>query len=60
MKWWADMEAVHRGHKANARRFRKDRETYAELAQLVRNTPRLPFDEGLVEGLDGCAGGCGT
>ena len=28
-----------------------------ELTQ--RDMPRLPFDEGLVEGIDGCAGGCG-
>lgn len=59
MKWWADMEAVHRGHKANARRFRKDRETYAELAQLVRDMPRLPFDETMIEGGEPCDAGCG-
>jgi 3'-phosphoadenosine 5'-phosphosulfate sulfotransferase (PAPS reductase)/FAD synthetase len=59
MAWWAQMEATPRGTNGINRRFRKDRETYAELAALVRNTPRLPFDEGLVEGLDGCAGGCG-
>ena len=59
MAWWAQMEATPRGTNRVNRRFRKDRETYAELAALVRNTPRLPFDEGLVEGLDGCAGGCG-
>lgn len=59
MAWWAQMEAIPRGTNGVNRRFRKDRETYAELAQLVRDTPRLPFDEGLVEGIDGCAGGCG-
>lgn len=59
MAWWAQMEAMPRGTNGVNRRFRKDRETYAELAQLVRDTPRLPFDEGLVEGIDGCAGGCG-
>lgn len=59
MRWWADMEAVPRGTAGRGRTFRKDRETYAELAQLVQDMPRLPFDEGLIEGIDGCAGGCG-
>jgi len=60
MGWWADMEAVPRGTSRRGRTFRADRETYGVLADLVRDMPRLPFDEGLVEGLDGCAGGCGT
>lgn len=59
MAWWAQMEAMPRGTNGINRRFRKDRETYAELAELVRSMPRLPFDEGLVEGIEGCAGGCG-
>lgn len=59
MAWWAQMEALPRGTKGINRRFRKDREPYAELAQLVRDMPRLPFDEGLMEGIEGCAGGCG-
>lgn len=60
MAWWAQMEAMPRGTNGVNRRFRKDREPYAELANLVRDMPRLPFDEGLVEGIEGCAGGCGT
>lgn len=60
MAWWAQMEAMPRGTNGVNRRFRKDREPYAELAKLVRDMPRLPFDEGLVEGIEGCAGGCGT
>lgn len=59
LEWWAQMEALPRGTKGINRRFRKDREPYAELAKLVRSMPRLPFDEGLVEGIEGCAGGCG-
>jgi len=59
MRWWADMEAVPRGTAGRGRTFRKDREPYAELAALVRSMPRLPFDEGLAEGIEGCAGGCG-
>lgn len=59
MRWWADMEAMPRGSAGRGRTFRKDREPYAELAALVRSMPRLPFDEGLVEGIGGCAGGCG-
>lgn len=59
MRWWADMEAVPRGSAGRGRTFRKDREPYRELAALVRSMPRLPFDEGLAEGIEGCAGGCG-
>lgn len=48
MKWWADMEAVPRGAGAGAT-FRADRESYARLAEVVRDQGRLPlniFDDG--------------
>lgn len=59
MKWWADMEAIPRGTVGINRRFRKDRESYAALADLVRDTPRLPFDETMIEGGEPCDAGCG-
>lgn len=59
MAWWAEMEAVPRGTAGRGRLFRKDRQPYAALSTLVQSMPRLPMDEGLVEGIEGCAGGCG-
>ncbi len=59
MQWWADMEAIPRGTRGINRRFRKDREDYATLAALVRDMPRLPFDETMIEGGEPCDSGCG-
>jgi len=60
MAWWADMEAIPRGTAGRGRTFRADREPYAVLAGLVRDMPRLPFDETMVEGGEECGGGCGV
>lgn len=60
MAWWQEMEAVLRGTAGVNRRFRDDREDYATLAALVRDMPRLPFDETMVEGGEACDWGCGT
>jgi 3'-phosphoadenosine 5'-phosphosulfate sulfotransferase (PAPS reductase)/FAD synthetase len=59
MAWWAKMEAIPRGSNGVNRRFRKDRESYAELAALVQSMPRLPFDETMIEGGEPCDAGCG-
>ena len=59
MGWWADMEAVPRGTAGRGRTFRRDREPYAKLAELVRSMPRLPFDETMIEGGEPCDAGCG-
>ena len=59
MEWWAQQEAVRRGRPGRGRQFRKDRETYAELADLVARTPLLPFDETMHELGESCDGGCG-
>lgn len=59
MAWWAEMEAVPRGTKGLKRTFRKDREPYARLSELVRSMPRLPFDETMIEGGEPCDAGCG-
>ena len=59
MKWWAEIEAVPRGAVGRGRFFRKDREPYAKLAELVRSMPRLPFDETMIEGGEPCDAGCG-
>jgi 3'-phosphoadenosine 5'-phosphosulfate sulfotransferase (PAPS reductase)/FAD synthetase len=62
MKWWAHLEATKAGktRDPSVARFRKDREPYAELAQLVRDMPRLPFDETMIEGGEPCDMGCGA
>lgn len=60
MRWWAEMEAVPRGTKGVNRRFRKDREPYAQLAALVQSMPRLPFDETMIEGGAECGAWCGV
>lgn len=60
MAWWAEMEAVPRGTAGRGRTFRKDRERYAKLAELVRSMPRLPFDETMIEGGEPCDAMCGA
>ena len=60
MDWWARMEETPRGAKGNGRKFRIDREPYAQLAQLVKDMPRLPIDETMIEGGELCDAGCGT
>lgn len=59
MQWWAQMESVARGSDGVNRRFRIDRETYAEMADLVQSMPRLPFDETMIDGGEECDSGCG-
>ncbi len=59
MRWWAEMEAIQRGKAGRGRTFRKDRERYAVLADLVASMPRLPFDETMIEGGEPCDAGCG-
>lgn len=57
MRWWPAMEAIPRGTKGVNRTFRRDREPYAGLIDLVRRTPLLPLDEtmhDLGEACDGC------
>lgn len=60
MRWWVAMEAVPRGTAGRGRTFRRDREPYAKLADLVRATPRLPFDETMIEGGEPCGAWCGV
>lgn len=60
MRWWAEMEAIQRGKAGRGRTFRRDREPYAKLADLVRSMPRLPFDETMIEGGQPCDAGCGA
>ena len=60
MHWWAEMEAVPRGTAGRNRKFRRDREPYATLSDLVRSMPRLPFDETMVEGGEDCGWACGV
>ena len=60
MRWWAEMEAVARGTAGVGRRFRKDREPYAELARITEATPRLPIDETMIEGGQECGVWCGV
>ena len=52
------MEATPRNGKP--RTFRKDREPYAELAQIVEQTPMLIPDETMVEGGESCGAWCGS
>jgi 3'-phosphoadenosine 5'-phosphosulfate sulfotransferase (PAPS reductase)/FAD synthetase len=59
MAWWADMEAVTRGAAGRGRRFRKDIEPQAKLAEIVASMPMLPFDETMHEEGAACGGGCG-
>lgn len=59
MRWWPAMEAIPRGTKGVNRTFRKDRENYAGLIDLVRRTPMLPLDETMHELGEGCDDGCG-
>lgn len=61
MAWWPGMEALEIGTTPRGRTFNdpRDREPYAELADLVRRTPMLPMDETmheLAEGCDRCVG----
>lgn len=56
--WWATEEAVPRGTKGVNRRFRNDRETYAELIEIVRQTPLLPMDETMHDLGESCDDGC--
>lgn len=44
MDWWPRMEAVPRGTKGINRVFRSDRESYAQLREIVRRQGRLPFN----------------
>jgi 3'-phosphoadenosine 5'-phosphosulfate sulfotransferase (PAPS reductase)/FAD synthetase len=60
MAWWPAMEATPRGKDGINRRFRSDREPYAVLAAQVRNMPRLPFDETMIEGGEACGFVCGV
>ena len=60
MKWWAEMEAVKRGTAGRGRTFRKDRETYSELARVTAATPMLIPDETMIEGGEGCGAWCGA
>ena len=60
MQWWADMEAVPRGTSGRGRRFRKDREPYAELARIAAATPMLLPDETMIEGGELCEAYCGV
>lgn len=57
--WWAEEEAIPRGTQGINRRFRNDREGYAELIDLVRRTPLLPMDETMHEMGSACDDGCG-
>ncbi|WP_372918693.1 Nin-like protein [Sandarakinorhabdus sp.] len=60
MAWWAKMEAIPRGVAGRGRTFRADREPYGVMADLVRDMPRLRFDETMIEGGQECGGGCGV
>lgn len=44
MRWWADMEATPRGTAGVNRRFRADRESYAEMFDLVERQGALTFN----------------
>jgi 3'-phosphoadenosine 5'-phosphosulfate sulfotransferase (PAPS reductase)/FAD synthetase len=59
MRWWPAMEAIPRGTKGVNRTFRRDREPYAGLIDLVRRTPLLPLDETMHELGEACDDGCG-
>lgn len=67
MAWWASMEAIPRGTDGVNprgtdgvnRRFRTDRPRYAALALDLKNNPRMPLDETMIEGGEACDGGCG-
>lgn len=59
MRWWPAMEAVPRGTKGVNRTFRRDREPYAALIDLVQRTPMLPMDETMHELGEACDDGCG-
>lgn len=61
MEWWPQQEAIPRGKSDGTnRRFRNDREPYAKLAEIVRQTPMLPMDETMHELGNGCSMWCGT
>ncbi|MDE2105902.1 MAG: hypothetical protein KGL39_52255 [Patescibacteria group bacterium] len=60
MEWWTHMESAPRGSSRKPRRFRKDGESYAELASFVARTPLLPLDETMIEGGEPCDGYCGV
>jgi len=59
MQWWPGMEATPRGTKGINRTFRRDREPYGALIDLVRRTPLLPFDETMHDLGEACDDGCG-
>jgi len=44
MAWWVRMEATPRGTAGVNRLFRSDRESYAKLAEIVRDQGALPFN----------------
>lgn len=56
---WREDEQVPRGTSGKNRRYRQDRETYAQLIDLVDRTPLLPFDETMHELGEACDDGCG-
>lgn len=60
MNWWTSMEATPRGTKGVNRTFRRDRENYAGLIDLVRRTPMLPLDETMHDLGEACDDGCGV
>jgi len=62
MEWWAKMEADHAGQTRDpsVAMFRKDRPSYAALAEQVAASPRLPIDETMVEGGEACGTWCGV
>lgn len=61
-RWWIGEEAIPRGRPGRRhRKFRLERETYADLAKLVAANPMLPMmDETMVEGGEACDGYCGV
>lgn len=63
MVWWQRMEAQAKARGYTNGQFRApDRESYAELAEHVRRSPRLPMldpDDSGFDVLADCEGGCG-
>ncbi len=60
MRWWAEMEAAPRGKPRLGRTFRRDREPYADLARITKDTPMLISDETMIEGGEACGAWCGA
>lgn len=56
---WSNDEATPRGTAVVNRTYRRDREPYAQLIDLVRRTPMLPMDETMHELGQACDDGCG-